>query len=86
MSLFCLIHGPTQNAVCWNLLISELEQRGHETLPVKLPADEPDSSATRYADIISEAIPEQRGDAIVVTQSASVARRSSISMSREHVI
>jgi pimeloyl-ACP methyl ester carboxylesterase len=71
MSLFCLVHGSTQNASCWDLLIPELERRGHETLRVNLPADEPDASATRYADIISEAIPERRGDTIVVAHSAS---------------
>lgn len=71
MSLFCLVHGSTQNASCWDLLIPELERRGHQTVRVDLPADEPEASATRYAGVIADAIPEDRDDAIVVAHSAS---------------
>lgn len=71
MSLFCLVHGSTQNASCWDLLVPELGRRGHECVRVDLPADEPDASAARYAEIISQAIPENRGDVIVVAHSAS---------------
>ena len=71
MSLFCLVHGSTQNGSCWDLLIPELERRGHETVRVNLPANEPEASATRYSDAIAEAIPADRGDTIVVAHSAS---------------
>ena len=71
MSLFCLVHGSTQNASCWDLLIPELEQRGHEVVRMNLPAGEPEASATRYADAIAEAIPAERDDVIVVAHSAS---------------
>jgi pimeloyl-ACP methyl ester carboxylesterase len=70
MALFCLVHGSTQNASCWDLLIPELDRRGHETVRMNLPADEPEASATRYADAIAEAIPEKRADVIVVAHSA----------------
>jgi pimeloyl-ACP methyl ester carboxylesterase len=71
MSLFCLVHGSTQNASCWDLVIPELEQRGYEVVRMNLPTNEPEASATRYADIIAEAIPAHRDDAVVVAHSAS---------------
>src|SRR5216684_4338416 len=78
MSLFCLVHGSTQNASCWDLVIRELVQRGHEAVRMNLPTDEPQASATRYqasatryADVIAQAIPADRDDAIVVAHSAS---------------
>jgi Alpha/beta hydrolase family len=71
MSLFCLVHGSTQNAACWDLVTPELVQRGHEVVRMNLPTDEPEASATRYADVIAEAIPAGRDDAVVVAHSAS---------------
>jgi pimeloyl-ACP methyl ester carboxylesterase len=71
VSLFCLVHGSTQNASCWDLLIPKLEQRGHDTVRMNLPTNEPEASATRYADVIAEAIPADRGDTVVIAHSAS---------------
>src|SRR5260370_22450525 len=71
MSLFCLVHGSTQNASCWDLVIPELVRRGHEAVRMNLPTNEPEASATRYADVIAQAIPADRDDAIVVAHSAS---------------
>jgi hypothetical protein len=41
MSLFCLVHGSTQSAACWDLLIPKLERRGHDVVRMNLPTDEP---------------------------------------------
>jgi pimeloyl-ACP methyl ester carboxylesterase len=71
MSMFCLVHGSTQNASCWDLLIPKLEQRGHQIVRMNLPTNEPEASATRYAEVIVAAIPEGCNDAIVVAHSAS---------------
>jgi len=71
VSLFCLVHGSTQNASCWDLLIHELAQAGHQCVRMDLPRDTPEASATRYAQIIADAIPADRDDAIVVAHSAS---------------
>jgi len=71
MSLFCLVHGSTQNASCWDLLIPGLERRGHDAMTVNLPTNEPEASATQYADVISEVLPAHRDDAVVVAHSAS---------------
>jgi pimeloyl-ACP methyl ester carboxylesterase len=71
MSLFCLVHGSAQNASGWDLLVAELELRGHEVARMNLPTGEPEASATRYAEVIAQAIPAGRDDAIVVAHSAS---------------
>jgi pimeloyl-ACP methyl ester carboxylesterase len=71
MSLFCLVHGSTQNASCWDLLAPELRSLGHQTICPQLPVNEPDASATRYADVIANSIPQNREDVLVVTHSAS---------------
>jgi len=71
MSLFCLVHGSTQNASCWDRLIPRLEQRGHETVRMNLPANEAEASATRYAEVIAHSIPPEREDVIIVAHSAS---------------
>jgi hypothetical protein len=70
MSLFCLVHGSTQNAEGWRLLVSELEHAGHETLCVTLPNSEPAASATRYAEVIGQSLKDCK-NAVVVAHSAS---------------
>lgn len=69
MSLFCLVHGSTQNAAGWELLTAELTRQGHEAVCPELPADVPDASATVYADVIAKAVPSDQ--TIVVAHSAS---------------
>jgi len=49
MSMFCLVHGSTQDPQGWELLAAELKVRGHECICVDLPTDQPDSRATVYA-------------------------------------
>ena len=71
MSLFCLVHGSTQNSSCWNLLIPELEARGHRTMTVDLPTDARDASTTYYADIIIQALEGASDEVILVGHSAS---------------
>jgi pimeloyl-ACP methyl ester carboxylesterase len=71
VSLFCLVHGSTQNAAGWGLLMRELRKSGHEVVAPELPKNEPDASATRYAEVIAAAIPAGRDDVIVVAHSAS---------------
>ena len=69
MSLFCLVHGSTQDPSGWNLLVPELNKLGHETVLVDLPTDQPNASATVYADRIADSISSD--NAIVVAHSAS---------------
>jgi pimeloyl-ACP methyl ester carboxylesterase len=51
--------------------VSELWRRGHRTIVPTLPANEPDASATRYAEVIVQSLPSDVTDAIVVAHSAS---------------
>ena len=71
MATFCLVHGSTQSAAGWDRLVSELEQRGHGTIVPTLPANEPGASASRYAEVIVQALPSEVSDIIVVAHSAS---------------
>jgi pimeloyl-ACP methyl ester carboxylesterase len=71
MGLFYLVHGSTQNSSGWDLLVLELERRGHEVVRMNLPGNEPDSRGTRYAGLIVRTIPAERSDAVVVAHSAS---------------
>lgn len=71
MATFCLVNGSTQNPRCWELLLPELEGRGHQTVTPSLPVDEPDSGATRYAEVIAGALEGAGDDVVVVGHSAS---------------
>ena len=71
MGMFCLVHGSTQNASGWALLVAELHKRGHQTVCINLPNDEPEAPATRYAEAIAEATPVSAEQPIVVAHSAS---------------
>ena len=71
MSIFCLVNGSTQNPLCWKLLVPELEKHGHRTITPSLPTDEPDASATRYAEVIAQALEDAGDDVVLVGHSAS---------------
>ena len=70
MSLFCLVHGSTQSPAGWKLLGSELEARGHSCVCPDLPTNEPEAGASRYADVIADALPGREAP-LVVAHSAS---------------
>lgn len=71
MALFCLVHGSTQSPAGWDLLVPELQKLGHDTVRPDLPTGEPEASATHYAEVIAQVIPENSKDTIVVAHSAS---------------
>lgn len=71
MSLFCLVHGSAQGPSGWDLLVPQLAKLGHETVCADLPTNEPDASATRYAEVIAESLKGSKERAIVVASSAS---------------
>jgi pimeloyl-ACP methyl ester carboxylesterase len=70
VSIFCLVHGSAQGPTGWQLLVSELQRRGHYCVCVDLPTDRPNASATEYAALIGAAIAEA-DEPIVVAHSAS---------------
>lgn len=53
------------------MLIPELEKHGHQIITPSLPVDEPASSATRYADVIAQALENAGDDVVLVGHSAS---------------
>jgi pimeloyl-ACP methyl ester carboxylesterase len=69
MSLFCLVHGSTQDPSGWDLLVPELNALGHDTILVDLPVDQPAASASVYADRIAASVDSD--EAIIVAHSAS---------------
>lgn len=71
MAVFCLVHGSTQNSSGWDLLARELEHRGHESIAVDLPANEPDASGTRYAQAIAAALDASPSPPLIVAHSVS---------------
>ncbi|PYY05316.1 MAG: alpha/beta hydrolase [Acidobacteria bacterium] len=71
MSLFCLVHGSTENAAGWDLLVPELESQGQRAVRAELPTDDPQADAGRYADAILSAIPADAEDVLLVGHSGS---------------
>ena len=51
-----LVHGSYHGAWCWDLLTSELENRGHRVAAVELPVSDPTAGAATYAEVIVDAI------------------------------
>ena len=71
MSLFCLVHGSTQNASGWDLLVPEIEKFEHQTVRMNLPIEQQDLSGMEYAKIITQSIDRADDDVIAVAHSAS---------------
>jgi pimeloyl-ACP methyl ester carboxylesterase len=71
MSLFCLVHGAFLGAWCWDLLIPELEARGHEAVAMDLPLEDPDAGAVRYAEEVLQALQGAGDDVVLVGHSMS---------------
>jgi pimeloyl-ACP methyl ester carboxylesterase len=64
---FVLVHGGFHGAWCWELLIPELERRGHTAVPVELPGHgqkaHENPSLASYRDAVVEAI--EPGDVLL---------------------
>lgn len=71
MSLFCLVHGSYQGAWCWDLLIPELEARGHQAVAMDLPIDEPSAGAARFAEVVVQTLQGADDDVVLVGNSMS---------------
>jgi pimeloyl-ACP methyl ester carboxylesterase len=68
VSTFVLVPGAGGNASYWRELVAELGERGHETIAVDIPQDDPAVGLPEYADLVVAAIGERR-DTVVVAQS-----------------
>lgn len=58
MTRFALVHGAYLSASCWDPLVAELEQRGHATVAVDLPCEDPAAGAEAYARTVVAALAE----------------------------
>lgn len=69
MTTFVLVHGAWHGAWCWGLLMPELERRGHRTIAIDLPCDDPGATFEDYADLVCGAVPDGVDDAVLVGHS-----------------
>lgn len=69
MTLFCLVHGASLGAWCWNLLTQEIEARGHQTVAVDLPIEDPSAGVVQYAEVLSKALQGFEDDVVLVGHS-----------------
>jgi pimeloyl-ACP methyl ester carboxylesterase len=69
MTTFGLVHGAYHGAWCWQPLIAELEQRGHQGRAVDLPCEDPEAGAIEYATAAIEAFADAGPDLVVVGHS-----------------
>jgi pimeloyl-ACP methyl ester carboxylesterase len=56
VATFVLVHGAWHGPWCWERLIPELDARGHRSIAVDLPAEDPTATFENYADIVSATI------------------------------
>jgi pimeloyl-ACP methyl ester carboxylesterase len=68
MSTYALIPGGGGDPWEWHRLVPELAARGHEALPIRLPADDDSAGWTDYADTVVDALGDRR-DVILVAES-----------------
>lgn len=70
MTTFALIHGSTHSARAWDLVKAELERSRHAVVTPELPSDEPEASATRYADLIAASVSPIESPVVVAHSAA----------------
>src|SRR5262245_3643406 len=68
MATYVLIPGGGGDPWEWHRLVPELEARGHEAIPVRLPSDDDAAGWSEYADAGTDAIGD-RDDVVVVAES-----------------
>jgi pimeloyl-ACP methyl ester carboxylesterase len=68
MTTFVLVPGAGGSGWYWHRLVVELEGRGHEAVPVDLPADDDSAGLAAYADTVVAAI-GTRAPVVLVAQS-----------------
>jgi pimeloyl-ACP methyl ester carboxylesterase len=69
MSTFGLIPGACHGAWCFDLLVPELEARGHSAVAIDLPCDDVSAGFDRYAQVAVEALGGAGDDVVLVAHS-----------------
>jgi pimeloyl-ACP methyl ester carboxylesterase len=70
MSVFALAHGAWHGGWCWERMEEPLRQRGHDSVAIDLPSDDPDAGLEAQAQAIAAALAGAGEDVIVVAHSA----------------
>jgi pimeloyl-ACP methyl ester carboxylesterase len=65
LSTFALVHGAFCSAETWELLIPELEGRGHAAIAMDLPCDDPTAGCIQYAKTVEGSL-AGRDDPIIL--------------------
>ncbi len=69
MTTYALVHGGAHGGWCWELVVPELEQRGHRAVFPDLPIEDPAAGARAWADVVAEALAGTDDDVVVVGHS-----------------
>jgi len=73
MATFVLLHGAWHDASCWDTLIPELRERGHDALAPPLPLDDPEATFADRARPAIDAVANVDGPVVIVGHSMSSA-------------
>jgi pimeloyl-ACP methyl ester carboxylesterase len=69
VTVFVLVPGAWHGAWSWDLLVPELERRGHAAIAVDLPCADPHATFEDYADVVCAAVPDGADDVVLVGHS-----------------
>jgi pimeloyl-ACP methyl ester carboxylesterase len=69
MVTYALIHGAHHGAWCWDFLRPELVARGHRSVAVDLPIEDPTADVSAYAKVTVDALSKVDEDVVVVGHS-----------------
>ena len=69
MTTFALVHGGAHGGWCWELVVPELERRGHAAVFPDLPIEDPAGGAQAWAEVVVEALAGTDDDVVVVGHS-----------------
>lgn len=68
MTTFALLHGGQHGGWCWDLLVPELEARGHRAVAPDMPIEDPEAGAREWARSIADALGDD-DDVVAVAHS-----------------
>jgi pimeloyl-ACP methyl ester carboxylesterase len=66
VTTFGLVHGAFHGGWCWQRLVAELAARGHRSVVMDLPCDDPEAGTSRYTYVVVDALGEVPGDDLVL--------------------
>jgi alpha-beta hydrolase superfamily lysophospholipase len=69
MATFGLVHGGFHGAWCWDRLVPFLHDRGHDTVAMDMPSDDPDATLADYVTAVVDALADVDGPVVLVGHS-----------------